>query len=177
MRESDVYELFKEALNYPDSPALLVRAERSRQRKVETGDGAADQEYLWDFMKKQEISGVLQVHIPGRTSRKAREAMVDIRFAEVNLIPPRKYSADPPIRVWAVYALEQETIPPIPCPVEMESSVLLYKQNHSPSGETAYTRGSHPDGWTYGWTSGQKTGRPPRNANHLEGIGTPGDGG
>lgn len=41
-RESDIYELFLEAAKEP-GPGLLVRSERSRNRKV-------DQEFLWDFM-------------------------------------------------------------------------------------------------------------------------------
>ena len=42
-RESDIYELFLEANKDPEGPRLLVRAEKTRNRKVE-------QEFLWDFM-------------------------------------------------------------------------------------------------------------------------------
>jgi len=99
-RESDIYELFLEASKEPDGPKLLVRAERTRKRKV-------DQEFLWDFMGKQEVGGSLKIHVPRRGSRKAREALVDIRFAEVALNPPKRCGSAPPVMVWAVYVLEQ----------------------------------------------------------------------
>jgi hypothetical protein len=37
-READLYELFHEAAQDPQGPRLLVRAERTRNRKVEQGD-------------------------------------------------------------------------------------------------------------------------------------------
>ena len=98
-RESDIYELFLEAAKEP-GPALLVRAERSRNRKV-------DQDFLWDFMAKRDAAGSLKIHIPHSGSRKARDARVAIRFAEVTLRPPRGHNI--PVTVWAVSAREQET--------------------------------------------------------------------
>ncbi|NCO51324.1 MAG: IS4 family transposase [Deltaproteobacteria bacterium] len=97
-RESDIYELFLEAAKEP-GPALLIRSERTRNRKV-------DQEFLWDFMVKKDRAGSLKIHIPHSGSRKARNALIDIRFAEVELRPPKGYSKT--VRVWAVYALERE---------------------------------------------------------------------
>ncbi len=99
-RESDIYELFQEALKEPGGPKLLVRAEKSRNRKVE-------QEILWEYMSRQDIAGSLQIHVPRRGNRKARDAWVDLRFAEVELNPPRRLSSSSPVRVWAVYLLEQ----------------------------------------------------------------------
>jgi len=96
-RESDIYELFLEAAKEP-GPALLVRSERSRNRKVE-------QEFLWDFMAKREKAGTLKIHIPHGGSRQARDVLLDIRFAEVELRPPKTYSQT--VKVWAVYALEE----------------------------------------------------------------------
>ena len=96
-RESDIYELFLEAANEA-GPALLIRADRGRQRKV-------DQGYLWEFMARKDVAGILKLHIPHRGSRAPRDAWLDVRFAEVTLRPPKGYSQ--PIRVWAVYALER----------------------------------------------------------------------
>jgi hypothetical protein len=98
-RESDIYELFLDAAQEP-GPALLVRAERTRNRQV-------DQGFLWDVMKKKNAAGSLKIHIPHSGSRKARDAWLDIRFAEVTLRPPKAYST--PVTVWAVYVLERET--------------------------------------------------------------------
>ncbi len=99
-RESDIYELFLEASKDPAGPKLLVRAERTRKRKV-------DQGFLWDFMAKQEVAGCLKIHVPRRGSRPARDAMVDIRFARVVLNPPRRCRSATGITVWAVYVVEQ----------------------------------------------------------------------
>jgi hypothetical protein len=99
-RESDIYELFLEASKDPDGPKLLVRAERTRNRKVE-------QEFLWDFMARQKAAGTLPLHVPRRGSRKARDTRVDIRFAEVTLNPPKRLGWTPSVTVWAVYVTEQ----------------------------------------------------------------------
>jgi Druantia protein DruA/Transposase DNA-binding/Transposase Tn5 dimerisation domain len=99
-RESDIYELFLEASQDPAGPKLLVRAERTRRRKV-------DQEFLWDFMAKQEVAGGLRIHVPRRGSRPAREAMVDVRFARVVLKPPLRCASAAGITAWAVYVVEQ----------------------------------------------------------------------
>lgn len=100
-RESDIYELFREAAATPDGPKLLVRACKGRHRKVE-------QQKLWDFMAALPAAGVLEVHIPRRGNRKAREAKVEIRHARVALNPTKKYTSDGPIDLWAVYAVEAE---------------------------------------------------------------------
>ncbi len=99
-RESDIYDLFLETIKDPAGPKLLVRAERTRWRKV-------DQEFLWDLMGQQEVAGSLKIHVPHRGARKARDAMVDVRFAEVVLNPPKDRTLAPGVRVWAVYVLEQ----------------------------------------------------------------------
>lgn len=99
-READIYELFAIA-TAPDAPKLLVRMEKSRNRQVE-------EQHLWDFMANQKIAGELMVHIPRRGANKARDAWTDIRYAEVQLTPPRRLaSSHEPIRAWAVYLLEQ----------------------------------------------------------------------
>lgn len=97
-READIYDLFAEAARDPSGPKLLVRAERSRGRKVE-------QKLLWDHMARQPVAGFLDIPLPRRGSRPARVAQLAIRFAAVTLEPP-KASAHPPVPVWAVYAHE-----------------------------------------------------------------------
>jgi len=99
-RESDIYELFLEASQATDGPRLLVRAERSHNRKVEQG-------LLWDLMAKQKVAGTLKLHLPRRGSRKARDAWVNIRFAEVTLNPPKRLGSALSVTVWAVYVTEQ----------------------------------------------------------------------
>jgi hypothetical protein len=111
-RESDIYELFMEAGKDPNGPKLLVRLGKNRGRKV-------GQEPLWEFMARQKVSGALDIHIPRRGSRKARDTRVDIRFSEVELTPPKdKIKNWPTIRAWAVYVLEQQLDEAVASPVE-----------------------------------------------------------
>lgn len=97
-READIYQLFHEALQDPCNPKLLVRAERTRVRKVE-------QEELWQRMSAEPVAGLLDVGVPRKGSRPARTARLQVRFAQVVLSPP-KNSKLQPVSVWAVYARE-----------------------------------------------------------------------
>jgi hypothetical protein len=110
-RESDLYELFVEAVQDPGGPGLLVRAEKSRNRKVE-------EQFLWEFMWHQDVVGSLKIHVPRRGSRKARDAWVDLRFAEVELKAPSRSGSIPAVRVWAVYILEQASDERVDSPIE-----------------------------------------------------------
>ena len=97
-READLYELFQEAIQDPCGPKLLIRAERTRNRKVE-------QEDLWQRMKAEPVAGSLDVAVPRRALRLARTAKLQIRFAQVVLRPPAS-SKLPALSIGAVYARE-----------------------------------------------------------------------
>ena len=97
-READIYDLFQEAVNNPEGPTLLIRAERTRHRKVE-------QEGLWQRMNTEPVAGLLDVVVPRRDSRPSRTATLEVRFAQVVLEPPG-HSTFRPLSVWAVYARE-----------------------------------------------------------------------
>jgi len=97
-READLYELFHAAAQDSCGPRLLVRAERTRNRKVE-------QEDLWQRMKAEPVAGGLDVAVPRRDSRPARTARLQVGFAQVVLSPPGN-SKLPPLTVGAVYARE-----------------------------------------------------------------------
>lgn len=100
-RESDIFELFNEARTTPDGPDLLIRAERSRNRKVEN-------EYLWDRISREPVSGYRVVRVPPRSKTgPARDAKLAVRFAQVELTPP-KDSKLAPVLLWAVHACEIE---------------------------------------------------------------------
>jgi hypothetical protein len=109
-READIYELFHEALEDPNGPKLLVRAARSRQRKVED-------QLLWEKMAGESLSGTIQVHVRGAGSRKARNAKLEVRFAHVQLTPPQG-KALKPVTVWAVYAREVDPPEDVTSPLE-----------------------------------------------------------
>ena len=98
-RESDIYEYFKEVLSSPDNPAVVVRGERTRLRKVED-------EYLWEFLCRQPLATEIEVQVPRRADKSARKARVETRFARVVLKPPMGWKKDAPLEIWAVYLKE-----------------------------------------------------------------------
>lgn len=99
-RESDVYERFLEASRDPNGPGLLVRMNRATPRQV----GGLR---LWDFMSARQVDGTLPLHIPRSGPRKARETVLEVRFAEVEVTPPKRLRGCGPIRAWAVSVREQ----------------------------------------------------------------------
>jgi hypothetical protein len=97
-READIYELFHEAGKDKTGAKILVRAEKTRKRKV-------GNVYLWEEMEKKSVAGTQELYIPRKGSRPARTAKMEIRFDKVTLKPPRDKKL-PPVTVWAVYAKE-----------------------------------------------------------------------
>jgi hypothetical protein len=98
-READVYELFALAKSDPAHPKLLVRAERDRRVQ----DTSA---CLWQYMETQPVVGERVLHVPRRQGRAARDCVLKIRFAQVELRPPQRKSSLVPLRLWAVYVTE-----------------------------------------------------------------------
>jgi hypothetical protein len=98
-READVYELFALALSDPAHPKVLVRAEQDRRVK----DTSA---CLWQYMESQPVVGQRVLHIPRRQGRVARDTVLQIRFAEVELRPPKLNARLGTLRLWAVYVTE-----------------------------------------------------------------------
>jgi hypothetical protein len=109
-READIYELFYEASQEAGGAELLVRAERSRNRKVE-------EEFLWDKMLNEPISGYQQILIPSKGSRPSRIAKLEIRFSEITLKPPQNKELSP-VEMWAVYAREIDYPSDLKSPLE-----------------------------------------------------------
>jgi len=100
-READIYELFALALKQPDGPKVLVRAMHNRVL-------AKSQGHLWSMMAQQPVAGIQEIHVPRRTSRPARIARMQVRFAQVSLKPPRGKARLSQLPIWAVHAKEAE---------------------------------------------------------------------
>jgi uncharacterized protein DUF4338/transposase-like protein/transposase Tn5 family protein len=98
-READIYELFHLALEDPKGPQLLVRAEQNRL--LEDGQG-----HLWPLVEQQPLAGMRKILVPRRKNQPAREAWLEIRFAEVTLKPPHGKSRYGSLQLWAVLAQE-----------------------------------------------------------------------
>ena len=114
-READLDELFAEAGHHPTGPKLLVRAERTRQRRGAQGA-------LGEHRAEQPVAGFHDIQLPRTASRPARRARLAVRFAAVDLQPPRRH-AQGPVAVWAVYAHEVGAA--LPSPAEPLSWMLL----------------------------------------------------
>jgi hypothetical protein len=98
-READIYELFCLAQKDPFHPKLLVRAERDR--RIQDAPLC-----LWEYMESQPVAGQRLLRIPRRNGRAARDARLEIRFAQVELRAPKRKPMLGPHRVWAVYVTE-----------------------------------------------------------------------
>ena len=99
-READLYDLFALAQKDPNGPKLLIRAVQSRKKT----DGTA----LWKTLLDRAPDGEILLQVPRRHSRASREAMLEIRFAKVDLAPPTNRKALPPVVLWAVAATERD---------------------------------------------------------------------
>lgn len=98
-READIYELFVLALSRKDHPKLLVRAEQDRL--VAEGQG-----HLWEHVEKQPICAVQVIEVPRTNKRKARRAVLEVRFAPVELRAPNRKRRLGPVKLWAILAKE-----------------------------------------------------------------------
>lgn len=98
-READIFELFDQTRTLPHAPQLLIRAEQNRRLTQE-------QHKLWEHLYSRPIAGHQQVQLPRRSNRPARVATLAIRFACVELKPPKDKTKLKPIRLWAVLGSE-----------------------------------------------------------------------
>lgn len=108
-READIHELFQEAAKTAGGPQLLIRANKNRQRRVETEptpDGVEDHQYLWDRLPQEPLAGILEIALPRQGKRRARTARLEVRYAAVSIQPPKKKPHLEPVAVWAVHARE-----------------------------------------------------------------------
>jgi hypothetical protein len=100
-RESDLYELFQEALRDAQGPWLLIRAEQDRRL-------AEGQEHLESWVAQQLVAGIQEIQVPRHRAQRARVARLEIRFARVSLQPPKNKKSLGALTLWAVLAQEVE---------------------------------------------------------------------
>lgn len=103
-READIHELFAEYVQTPKSAELLIRAERSRNRNVI--DEEDEVQRLWPYMEAMKPAGIVELMLPPRPDRPARQAKLEIRFAAVTLKAPRRKTKLPDVPIHAVQAKE-----------------------------------------------------------------------
>jgi hypothetical protein len=107
-READIHEVFAAQAQTVRGADLLIRAERSRNRKVLDDEETC--EFLWTLLEQQPIVGTRELLVPPNETRGARQAVLAVRMLPVTLRPPRRKPDLPTVRLWAVLA--QEVAPP-----------------------------------------------------------------
>jgi hypothetical protein len=105
-RESDLYELFAQALAAPEGPGVLVRAQHDRSvEKIARR--------LFAHLARTPVAGQLHVQVPRRPGQAARPARVSVRHREVRLSAPWLKAEAPALTLWAVEV--REAHPPRGC--------------------------------------------------------------
>jgi hypothetical protein len=102
-RESDVYALF--VAQRRETTDLLVRLNHNRAIKDD------EHSYIYDAVASAPVLGEYKIVIPRRSSRKEREATLEIKSVKVTLKPPRHRTSDIPnipVTVWIVEAKEKD---------------------------------------------------------------------
>jgi hypothetical protein len=99
-RESDIYELYDQIPAAPKNVHLLVRGQHDRR----LSDGTR----LLEFLSNVPVGGTLRVEVPRREGRPARNAILELRWQEVELHPPAVAlkKSWPSLKIYAVLARE-----------------------------------------------------------------------
>ena len=104
-READVYELFVAARDDPHHTKVLVRAFQDRRLQSEEGG------FLWERMQGQPAVASLKLHVPRKKNQAARTAVVEVRYAAVELKAPHRKAGLGVVKLWAVWVREVEAPP------------------------------------------------------------------
>ena len=107
-REGDFHDLLKYMAQMTDSRAT-VRA--AHNRRMATGEFGT----LWDTLRAQAPGGTYELTVREGPQRQARTAQMVVRWAPVQLQLRDRSSGSKdgiPVTLWAVLALETDTVPP-----------------------------------------------------------------
>ena len=138
-RESDIYALLKWQAAHADEAGLLVRANASRQRRVQVWDPQLQAtmrrtlESQPDFETPVKTGREVLIDAQGgKRARRRRTAVTELRIGQVELQPPKERRDDGPVSAWVVRVLE--TDPPAgQAPLEW----LLVSSEGGPTAEWA----------------------------------------
>lgn len=104
-RESDIYELFDQALIGPENLHVVVRAQHNRHLQ--------EQAKLWEYLAQQPVRGHLPLPVPRRPGRAARQAVLAVRWAEVTICASqvRLKRHWPGLKLYAIWVKEIDPPP------------------------------------------------------------------
>lgn len=99
-RESDIIDLFDRSRAAPANLRFLVRAQHDRTL---SGD-----KKLWEHLGDQPVGGTMKVEIPRNRGRPARQALLELRWAPLEIVPPRVGCKNSwgTLTLWALQAKE-----------------------------------------------------------------------
>ena len=99
-RESDIFEYF--AAPRPAACDLLVRAAQPRRVAGPSGN-------LWQVVQAAPVADERDVSLPRRPERSLRQARLQLRFAQVTVLPPKPRAAQlTPQTLWVVAVAETQ---------------------------------------------------------------------
>ena len=138
-RESDIYALLKWQAEHADEAGLVVRANASRQRRVQVWDQQLRATMLRTLESQPDFETpvktgreVLIDSQGGKRARRQRTAVTELRIGQVELQPPKERPEDGPVVAWVVRVLETEP-PAGQAPLEW----LLVSSEGGPTAEWA----------------------------------------
>ncbi len=102
-READIFELFAHPRRV--NSELLIRAAQNRNTK--RSEFSEEIQPLFSVIAASPVAGELAIELQRTPRRKARPALLTVRFAQVWLQPPAHVSHLAAIQVWAVLAEEE----------------------------------------------------------------------
>ena len=112
-READFYELFVEQRPANGAVQLLVRAKHDRR--------TMDNDNLFEKVRQSKVRGELSLSVPRQSSRAkkskqaarpktaSRQAVVALRYQQIQLRPPRGKKDKGPLTAWVIHAEEITT--------------------------------------------------------------------
>ena len=138
-RESDIYALLKWQAEHAEEAGLVVRANASRQRRVQVWDQQLRATMLRTLESQPDFETpvktgreVLIDSQGGKRARRQRTAVTELRIGQVALQPPKERPEDGPVVAWVVRVLETEP-PAGQAPLEW----LLVSSEGGPTAEWA----------------------------------------
>ena len=117
-RECDIFDFFHLAEELDTK--VLVRANYNRKVNKSTPNSEITGEELWQYMKKEQIAGRIQVKIPAQNKQPERIAKCSVRFGKFTVTPSRhspKRNKLSKISLNAVYVSEK-SCPKGPSPID-----------------------------------------------------------
>lgn len=101
-READLFDLFGQPRE--SRTDLLIRGRQDRRVKFELSGRAHS---LKQVLASSELRGVMQLHLQRTPRRRAREAVVGVRWVSVWMLPPEGQEQREPVRVQVLWAREE----------------------------------------------------------------------